>query len=86
MADPEDERAVLEVVELSESDDEDFDYKAVEVRYCYTIASKSLCMEVAHLAHGGETESLARGDGFRIRHGAQICSTVTTPRQKHDIQ
>lgn len=31
MADLEEERAVLEVVELSESEDEDFDYKAVEV-------------------------------------------------------
>lgn len=29
--DLDDERAVLEVVELSESEDEDFDYKAVEV-------------------------------------------------------
>ncbi|CAM9146680.1 unnamed protein product [Ectocarpus sp. 12 AP-2014] len=32
-ADLDDERAVLEVVELSESDDEDFDYKAVEEDY-----------------------------------------------------
>lgn len=31
MTDPEDERSVLEVVELSESEDEDFDYRAVEV-------------------------------------------------------
>lgn len=31
MTDLEDERAVLEVVELSESEDEGFDYKAVEV-------------------------------------------------------
>lgn len=30
--DMDDERAVLEVVEFSESEDEDFDYKAVEVR------------------------------------------------------
>lgn len=30
-ADLDDERAVLEVVEFSESEDEDFDYKAVEV-------------------------------------------------------
>lgn len=30
-ADLDDERAVLEVVEFSESDDEDFDYRAVEV-------------------------------------------------------
>lgn len=32
MSEPEDERAVLEVVELSESED-DFDYKVVEVRF-----------------------------------------------------
>lgn len=32
-ADLDDERAVLEVVELSESEDEDFDYRAVEVRW-----------------------------------------------------
>ncbi|CAM9713984.1 unnamed protein product [Scytosiphon promiscuus] len=32
-ADLDDERAVLEVVELSESDDEDFDYRAVEEDY-----------------------------------------------------
>lgn len=31
MAHLEEERSVLEVVELSESEDEDFDYKAVEV-------------------------------------------------------
>lgn len=31
MADLDEERAVLEVVELSESEDEDFDYRAVEV-------------------------------------------------------
>ncbi len=31
-ADLDDERAVLEVVEFSESEDEDFDYRAVEVR------------------------------------------------------
>lgn len=30
-ADLDDERAVLEVVEISESEDEDFDYRAVEV-------------------------------------------------------
>lgn len=33
-ADLDDERAVLEVVEFSESEDEDFDYKAVEVFMC----------------------------------------------------
>lgn len=30
--DADDERAVLEVVEFSESEDEDFEYKAVEVK------------------------------------------------------
>lgn len=34
MGEPEDERAVLEVVELSESED-DFDYKVVEVRFTF---------------------------------------------------
>lgn len=33
MTDLDEERAVLEVVELSESEDEGFDYRAVEVEY-----------------------------------------------------
>lgn len=46
--DLDDERAVLEVVELSESEDEGFDYKAVEV-WCGVVCARSRCVGVGNV-------------------------------------
>lgn len=74
MADVDEERAVLEVVELSESEDEDFDYRAVEVRVTRNIILQLFLIPNDDILY---TKISSSGcGGWMLRHRAQIIGTV----------